>query len=46
MNKIMFRFVASGIPVWRGEQYNLAMFPLNIKGRSQRAVRQKSSVSW
>jgi len=31
MNKIMFRFVASGIPVWRGEQYNLAMFPLNIK---------------
>ncbi|MGB4586142.1 MAG: glycosyltransferase family 2 protein [Rectinemataceae bacterium] len=31
MNKIMFRFVAAGIPVWRGEQYNLAMFPLNIK---------------
>ncbi|SLM18409.1 putative glycosyltransferase [uncultured spirochete] len=31
MNKIMFRFVASGIPVWRGEQYNLAMFPLNIR---------------
>ncbi|MCE5256593.1 MAG: glycosyltransferase, partial [Spirochaetaceae bacterium] len=31
VNKIMFRFVASGIPVWRGEQYNLAMFPLNIK---------------
>ena len=31
MNKIMFRFVAAGIPVWRGEQYNLAMFPLNIR---------------
>ncbi len=31
MNKIMFRFIAAGIPVWRGEQYNLAMFPLNIK---------------
>jgi len=31
MNKVMFRFVASGISVWRGEQYNLAMFPLNIK---------------
>jgi cellulose synthase (UDP-forming) len=31
MNKVMFRFVAAGIPVWRGEQYNLAMFPLNIK---------------
>lgn len=30
-NKIMFRFVSAGIPVWRGEQYNLAMFPLNIK---------------
>jgi len=30
MNKIMFRFVAAGIPVRRGEQYNLAMFPLNI----------------
>lgn len=31
MNKIMFRFIAAGVPVWRGEQYNLAMFPLNIK---------------
>jgi len=30
-NKIMFRFVAAGVPVWRGEQYNLAMFPLSIR---------------
>jgi len=31
LNKFLFRYVASGISVWRGEQYNLAMFSLNIK---------------
>lgn len=43
MNKIMFRFVASGIPVWRGEQYNLAMFPLNIKAVFNVITRKKIS---
>lgn len=31
LNKIMFRFVAWDIEVLRGEQYNLALFPLWIK---------------
>ncbi|HNX73614.1 MAG TPA: glycosyltransferase [Spirochaetales bacterium] len=31
LNKILFRVVARGIPVWRGEQYNLAMFSLDIR---------------
>ncbi|HOR91443.1 MAG TPA: glycosyltransferase [Rectinema sp.] len=31
LNKILFRVVGRGIPVWRGEQYNLAMFWLDIR---------------
>ena len=31
LNKILFRVMARGIPVWRGEQYNLAMFSLDIR---------------
>jgi cellulose synthase (UDP-forming) len=31
LNKFFFRIVARGIPVWRGEQYNLAMFSLDIR---------------
>ncbi|RMH00404.1 MAG: glycosyltransferase [Chloroflexi bacterium] len=31
LNKIMFTFVAWGIEVFRGEQYNLALFPLWIQ---------------
>ncbi|MDP3179455.1 MAG: glycosyltransferase, partial [Spirochaetaceae bacterium] len=31
LNRFMFVFVAWGIPVKRGEQYNLALFPLWIK---------------
>jgi len=31
LNKILFRVVARGIPVWRGEQYNLAMFSLDMR---------------
>ncbi|MCC6905417.1 MAG: cellulose synthase, partial [Anaerolineae bacterium] len=30
-NRIMFAFVAWKIPVFRGEQYNLALFPLWIQ---------------
>jgi cellulose synthase (UDP-forming) len=31
MNKFMFRFAARGLSVRRGEQYNMAMFPLYIE---------------
>ncbi len=31
LNKITFRYLSWGISVWRGEQYNLALFPLFIK---------------
>jgi cellulose synthase (UDP-forming) len=31
MNKLLFMFVASGMSVFRGEQYNLALFPLWIQ---------------
>jgi cellulose synthase (UDP-forming) len=31
LNKIIFRYVARGLSVWRGEQYSLAMFPVWIQ---------------
>ncbi len=31
LNKLMFRYVAWGISVWRGEQYSLGLFPLWIQ---------------
>lgn len=31
LNKLIFRYVAWGLSVWRGEQYNLALFPLWIQ---------------
>ena len=31
LNKLMFRYVAWGLSVWRGEQYSLALFPLWIQ---------------
>ena len=31
LNKLMFRYVAWGLSVWRGEQYSLALFPLWIR---------------
>ena len=31
INKILFRYVAWGLSVWRGEQYSLALFPLWIQ---------------
>jgi Glycosyltransferases, probably involved in cell wall biogenesis len=30
-NKIMFRVVNRGIPLWRGEQYSVALFPVWIR---------------
>lgn len=30
-NKLLFMYVASGMSVWRGEQYSLALFPLWIQ---------------
>lgn len=31
LNKLLFKYVASGISVWRGEQYSLALFPIWIQ---------------
>jgi len=31
LNKIIFRYVAAGLSVWRGEQYSLALFSLWIQ---------------
>lgn len=31
LNKLMFRYVAWGLSIWRGEQYSLALFPLWIQ---------------
>ncbi len=31
LNKVTFRYLSWGISVWRGEQYDLALFPLFIK---------------
>lgn len=31
MNQVVFRYVAWGIPVWRGEQYQLSLFPVWIR---------------
>ncbi len=31
LNKLIFRYVARGLSVWRGEQYSLAMFPVWIQ---------------
>lgn len=30
-NKIFYKIITHGIPTWRGEQYNMALFPLWIK---------------
>ncbi|MCI1209800.1 MAG: glycosyltransferase [Treponema sp.] len=31
LNKMLFRVVSKGIPIWRGEQYSVSLFPLWIK---------------
>jgi len=31
LNKLVFRYVARGLSVWRGEQYSLALFPVWIQ---------------
>jgi cellulose synthase (UDP-forming) len=31
LNQVLFRYVAWGIPVWRGEQYQLGLFPVWIE---------------
>jgi cellulose synthase (UDP-forming) len=31
INRLMFRYVAWGLSIWRGEQYSLALFPLWIQ---------------
>ena len=31
LNKFLFRYVAWGLSIWRGEQYSLALFPLWIQ---------------